>query len=79
MARVETLIDKSCKTVGEGPHWDDRTGQLLYVDVNDYSVHRWTVATGTSEKHTFGEKHVNKCRQITYNNSNNNFNFFLLR
>lgn len=56
MAKVETLIEKCCKSFGEGPHWDDRTGQLLFVDINDYSVHRWTASTGTREKHTFGEK-----------------------
>ena len=55
MASVETLIETSCSTIGEGPHWDERTGQFLYVDINDFSVHRWTAATGKSEKHKFGK------------------------
>ena len=53
MASVETLIERACIT-GEGPHWDERTGQLLYVDINNFSVHRWTAATGKNEKHKFG-------------------------
>lgn len=55
MSSVETLIEVSCRTTGEGPHWDDRRDQLLYVDISDYSVHRWTAASRTNEKHTFGE------------------------
>lgn len=51
---METLLEVSCQTTGEGPHWDDRTGQLLYVDINDGVVQRWTAATGINEKHKFG-------------------------
>ncbi|KAH3815756.1 hypothetical protein DPMN_144287 [Dreissena polymorpha] len=51
--QVETLIERSCSTIGEGPHWDERTQQLLYVDINDGSVHRWTAATGKDESHKF--------------------------
>jgi len=55
--QVETLLERSCESVGEGPHWDERTQQLLYVDINAGGLHRWTAATGVDEKHTFGELH----------------------
>ena len=54
-AVVETLIECSCGTVGEGPHWDDQSQTLLYVDIIDGSLHRWSAATGRDEKHTFGK------------------------
>ncbi|XP_053395486.1 regucalcin-like [Mercenaria mercenaria] len=52
-AKVEAVIEKSCLTIGEGPHWDERTQTLLYVDINDGSVHRWSPETGKDEKHKF--------------------------
>ncbi|XP_053376399.1 regucalcin-like [Mercenaria mercenaria] len=51
--KVETAIERSCVTIGEGPHWDERTQTLLYVDINDGSVHRWSPETGKDEKYTF--------------------------
>ncbi|XP_035681110.1 regucalcin-like isoform X3 [Branchiostoma floridae] len=29
----------------EGPHWDDRSGTLLYVDIHGQHVHRWDPVT----------------------------------
>eukprot|EP00058_Branchiostoma_floridae_P026162 XP_002611652.1 hypothetical protein BRAFLDRAFT_63672 [Branchiostoma floridae] len=29
----------------EGPHWDNRTGTLLYVDIDGQKVHRWNPVT----------------------------------
>jgi gluconolactonase len=52
--KVETVIERSCLTIGEGPHWDERTQTLLYVDINDGSVHRWSPETGKDDKHKFG-------------------------
>lgn len=52
-AVIETLIECSCKTVGEGPHWDGQSQTLLYVDIIDGSLHRWSSVTGQDEKHTF--------------------------
>ncbi|WAR23975.1 RGN-like protein, partial [Mya arenaria] len=51
--QVETLIEKSCTSIGEGPHWDERTQQLLYVDINEGCFHRWTAATGVDEVYKF--------------------------
>jgi sugar lactone lactonase YvrE len=32
--------------LGEGPVWDDRTGELVRVDISGRLVHRWNPATG---------------------------------
>ncbi|KAL4239431.1 hypothetical protein ACF0H5_000246 [Mactra antiquata] len=53
--QVETLIKNSCLTIGEGPHWDESNQTLLYVDIEDGSVHRWSATTGEDEKYKFGE------------------------
>ena len=55
---VETLIEKSCLSIDEGPHWDERNGTLLYVDINDGSVHRWDSKTRVDEKYKFGNYHL---------------------
>jgi sugar lactone lactonase YvrE len=28
--------------LGEGPHWDDRTGELLWVDITQGRIHTWS-------------------------------------
>ncbi|CAH1775553.1 unnamed protein product, partial [Owenia fusiformis] len=33
------------KTVGEGPHWDDVTKTLMFVDIDDYAVIWWSFHT----------------------------------
>lgn len=50
---VDTVIECSCVSVGEGPHWVGDTQTLLYVDIIDGSLHRWSAVTGKDEKHTF--------------------------
>lgn len=47
---VSILIKNSCSTTGEGPHWDDPTQSLLYVDIVAGDVHRWNSATGEDQK-----------------------------
>ncbi|PVD23868.1 hypothetical protein C0Q70_17142 [Pomacea canaliculata] len=47
---VEVAIKNSCSKVGEGPHWDDTTQSLLYVDVIAHDVHRWNSVTGEDTK-----------------------------
>ncbi|XP_061175705.1 regucalcin-like [Saccostrea echinata] len=46
---VECIL-KATTTVGEGPHWDDVTNTLLYVDIYGNSIHRYNPETGVDDK-----------------------------
>jgi len=54
-ANVETLLENVCSTTGEGPHWDDKTGQLMFVDIQNNTLHRWNSSSGSHETKRFGE------------------------
>lgn len=43
--RPEPVLSHRCE-LGEGPVWDDRTGNLLWVDILGGAVHEFNVATG---------------------------------
>lgn len=47
---VEVVVKNSCQSIGEGPHWDNRTNSLLYVDILSNDIHRWSPDTGNDEK-----------------------------
>lgn len=44
--KVEIVIKNACNSIGEGPHWDDASQCLYYVDIKDLDVHRWNSVTG---------------------------------
>ncbi|KAK7508219.1 hypothetical protein BaRGS_00000458 [Batillaria attramentaria] len=48
--KVEVVLKNSCGLLGEGPHWDDATQSLLYVDIKLMDVHRWNSLTGEDSK-----------------------------
>ncbi|KAK7508250.1 hypothetical protein BaRGS_00000489 [Batillaria attramentaria] len=48
--KVDVAIKNCCGSVGEGPHWDDATKSLLYVDIKYMDVHRWNSVTGQDSK-----------------------------
>jgi sugar lactone lactonase YvrE len=48
MSEVALLIDAKAE-VGEGPVWDDQSGELLWVDITSRRLHRYRLAAGTSE------------------------------
>ena len=52
---VTTLVKNSCSTVGEGPHWDEKTQRLLYVDIMAGDVHIYDPVTQKDEKKHFGK------------------------
>jgi len=47
--KVEVALKNSCGSVGEGPHWDDASQSLLYVDIKNLDVHRYNTATGEDQ------------------------------
>ncbi|KAI8787070.1 regucalcin [Biomphalaria glabrata] len=48
--KVEVAIKNCCPTIGEGPHWDEVTQSLLYVDIVTGGIHKWDSNTGVEEK-----------------------------
>lgn len=51
---VECVIQNAAKTVGEGPHWDDVTNTLLYVDIYVNAIHRYDPDSGKDERIVLG-------------------------
>ena len=48
--KVETLLENAASTIGEGPHWEESSGKLLYVDINSSIVGRFHVETKVNEQ-----------------------------
>ncbi|MGH1493577.1 MAG: SMP-30/gluconolactonase/LRE family protein, partial [Acidimicrobiales bacterium] len=42
-------------SLGEGPWWDQRSGELLRVDILQRFIHRWNPATGSTSSLDVGE------------------------
>jgi len=42
---VSVVAKNTCKTVGEGPHWEEKTKSLVYVDIICNDVHHWSSVT----------------------------------
>ncbi|XP_076441516.1 regucalcin-like [Babylonia areolata] len=47
--RVEVAVKNACSTIGEGPHWDQDSSTLLYVDLKGLDVHRYNTLTGQDQ------------------------------
>ena len=47
---VKLVLD--CHTdLGEGPVWDERTGRLYFVDINEKRIHVYTPEASGDDKH----------------------------
>ncbi|KAJ8306467.1 hypothetical protein KUTeg_017012 [Tegillarca granosa] len=46
---VECILKNVTHTVGEGPHWEESTKTLHYVDLQSGDLHRWNSVTGKDE------------------------------
>ncbi|KAL5022572.1 hypothetical protein ScPMuIL_001727 [Solemya velum] len=53
---VEVLIKNAASDCGEGPHWDDKTKTILFVDFGEKTVHRLNYATGEDEIKHFDDR-----------------------
>ena len=51
---IEVAIKDAYSTIGEGPHWDDTTQTLYFVDIFANSVHRWNSLTNEKQKIVLG-------------------------
>ena len=51
---METILERVTPTIGEGPHWDDASQSLIFVDIDDGIIFRWDQKTKNLEKHKFG-------------------------
>lgn len=52
--RADVAFDCRCE-LGEGPIWDDRSGRLLFVDINGHRVHAFDPASGAHDTFDTGE------------------------
>merc|ERR1711860_9899 len=52
---LEVAVKDACSTIGEGPHWDEASQSLYYVDIEAKSVHRWNSVTGEDQKITLDQ------------------------
>ncbi|CAD5121147.1 DgyrCDS9682 [Dimorphilus gyrociliatus] len=51
----EVLIANAAKSIGEGPHWEEKSESLLYVDIYDNSCMRWNSKTGEIQTRNCGQ------------------------
>ena len=55
---VETVVKCATPTIGEGPHWDNATQSLLWIDMIDGILFKWNSRTKTYETHEFGKNNI---------------------
>lgn len=53
--KVENFMPNICSTFGEGPHWEESTERLLFIDMRVNEVHRLNVKTKVDEKIVLGK------------------------
>jgi sugar lactone lactonase YvrE len=51
--RVRPVIEVG-DHLGEGPHWDERTGELLWVDITQGRIHAWSPPDGRVRTEALG-------------------------
>jgi sugar lactone lactonase YvrE len=55
-SRTASIAVPGPDELGEGPVWDDRNGELVWVDISSRLIHRWDPVTGaTSSSSTEGD------------------------
>lgn len=51
--KVERISDLSLE-LGEGPHWEEETQTLYFIDIFGKSIHKYVPASNTHTKAVFG-------------------------
>ena len=41
-----SVVKEGCSELGEGPHWDEKTQRIIWVDILGHSVHLLDPVTG---------------------------------
>ena len=41
-----SVVKEGCSELGEGPHWDEKTQRIVWVDILGHSVHLLDPLTG---------------------------------
>ena len=52
---VSVLARNSCPSLGEGPHWDEKTQNLLYIDIESGAIHKYDIRTGEDNNINLGK------------------------
>ena len=64
-ARVDSVLNVT-PNIGEGPHWEDDTGRLLFVDISSGKLYRWHPASGELEIKEFGKIYQAPCLKFIW-------------
>lgn len=48
-----SVVKENCSQLGEGPHWDETTERLIWVDILGHNVHLLDIITGKDVKYNF--------------------------
>ncbi|XP_014785746.1 regucalcin [Octopus bimaculoides] len=47
---VSVVLKNPCQKTGEGPHWEESTKSLLFVDIEPGGIHKWNSVDNTHTK-----------------------------
>ncbi|CAH3017168.1 unnamed protein product [Porites evermanni] len=48
-----SVVKEGCSELGEGPHWDEKTQRIIWVDILGHSVHLLDPVTGKDDQYKF--------------------------
>lgn len=57
--KVEALPTQQC-VLGEGPHWDEKTQNLFFIDIYGGTVNRYSMTENKNYSATIGKSIFNK-------------------
>ena len=61
-----SVVKEGCSELGEGPHWDEKTQRIIWVDILGHSVHLLDPVTGKVRFNLLVDsENVNGIRDLT--------------